>query len=235
GGWLGEVGREEWERSSMSVAQRRADAAVDLLVAALTRDMRGAQATVLSSPRRDQYLASLPSGVQAVTSAFARYPYPEVFFTAESLERSDAITFYSRADRPPPWMPPPDNDRPTPVVLHNNPYIAARLLQRIGPDVALGRPFSIFDLTLDKLHYQVVTLLLYSPAPPERSRAMFGFLVNMDWIRDHYFPAVAEQVARSANPEGGITYAIRDAHNVSILGPSPAASTPKATRALPVA
>lgn len=232
--WVGYEATQQWQKSSMSVAQRRADAAVDLLVAALTRDMRGAQATVLSSPRRDQFLVSLPSGVQAVASAFARYPYPEVFFTAESIESSGALTFYSRADRPPPWMTPPDGRR-TPVVLHNNPHIAERLLRRIGPDVALGRPFSIFDLTLDTTHYQVVTLLLYSAAPPERFRAAFGFLVNMDWIRDRYFPAVAEQVARIANPEGGITYAIRDERNVPVIGPGRTETTPKATRAFPLA
>ncbi len=232
---VGYVAIGRWQEAAATVAQRRADTAADLLVAALMRDMRGAQATVLSSPRRDHFPASLPAGVQAVTSAFARYPYPEVFFTSEGLDAPGDVTFYLRADRLPAWAPDASTRSRTPVLPIRDGDTAVRLLERMRSDVVLGRPFAIFDVEIGSERYQAVTLLLYSTTSPERFRGMFGFLVNVAWVREHYFPAVAEQVARIASPDGGITYTIRDERNQPVAGSDGARAMQTATRKLPLA
>ena len=78
----------EWERTATLLAERHAQEGADLLALALTRDMRGAQESVLSS---QDWLDSTPNGSgdvsNLVASTFARFPYPEVFFTWPGLGR----------------------------------------------------------------------------------------------------------------------------------------------------
>jgi signal transduction histidine kinase len=57
----------------------------------------------------------------------------------------------------------------------------------------------------------------------------------MDWVREHYFPAVADQVARIANPEGGIKYAIRDERNLPVVDAQHSAPAPRASRDFAIA
>jgi hypothetical protein len=52
--WLGYRAVVQWKQAAAMVAWERAGAAADLLVAALTRDMRGGQLQVLASADRDR-------------------------------------------------------------------------------------------------------------------------------------------------------------------------------------
>jgi hypothetical protein len=80
-GWFGYRAVREWQRSSALLVERRTDEAADLLVTALTHDMRAVQKSVLSSADWDEFMLNPPYDVSnVVASAFARYPYPEAFF-----------------------------------------------------------------------------------------------------------------------------------------------------------
>src|SRR5262245_36342787 len=78
--WLGHRARIGWQRSAELIAQRTADDSADLLFTALTRDMRGVQTTVVSALRLEADSPGAMLDLNAVASAFARYPYPDAFF-----------------------------------------------------------------------------------------------------------------------------------------------------------
>ena len=99
----------------------RADAAVDLFVQALARDMRGVQASVLPSTQH----ADRDSELDLVASAFARYPYPEVFVSARAPLTPGDVVFYTRVDRSAPWLPAPNGGSRQPASIAREPAIAA--------------------------------------------------------------------------------------------------------------
>jgi len=175
----------EWRRSAAMLAQRRAEAAVELLVVGSTRDMRRVQGTVLASLRFDEPEPDMRLDPYEVGSAFARYPYPEAFFAGFGQPTVDSMTFYVRGDRPPVWMPSAGPAR-VPVRFGKVPGIADVLLGRIAQDVANGRRFATFDIELHGIKYQVVALLSYSDLVGERLKGIVGFVVNLEWAKQNY-------------------------------------------------
>src|SRR5262249_48385549 len=136
-------GVTEWEHSAATLAARRSDAAADQLVTVITRDMRGIQTGLLSSLRVDDASPDAPLDFNDISSAFARYPYAEAFFAGR--RGAEPLMFYSRADRPPGWLPKPDERTIFPVVLSTDRSVGRQLLDRIEQSAAEGRPFSTFD------------------------------------------------------------------------------------------
>src|SRR5262249_1841115 len=102
--WLGFRATEEWQRSTRLLVEQRTSEVSTLMTVALNRDMRAAESEVLPQ------LESLVTGAPAyqisdeVTMAFARFPYPESFFTW-SADGSPLGTLYlfSRMERRPLW------------------------------------------------------------------------------------------------------------------------------------
>ena len=79
--WFGYTTSLEWRRSSDQLLARRTEEMADLLVRALARDMRGVHDQVLRTVQRDQVTLDHPEEItDIVSTAFARYPYPECFF-----------------------------------------------------------------------------------------------------------------------------------------------------------
>jgi signal transduction histidine kinase len=209
--WYGYHAIREWQRSSTLLASRRADEAAERLVTALTRDMRGVQDLVLSSPHSNEFMLDPPYDLSnLVASAFARYPYPESFFSWRNAANPDAVLFFNRSDRPPPWMPGPAHPTPFPVTVATQHDAASRFLARIGRDVAASQRFSIFELQLDGVSYQVVSRLLYRDPFREQLEGVFGFTVNLPWVRSHYFPELASQVAHIGTIGAGLDLAVID-------------------------
>ena len=98
--WFGYRAIREWQRSAVLLADRRANDAVDLLVTALARDMRGVQDSVLQAAYWNERMLAPPYDVDALlASAFARYPYPESFFGWRGQLSTSSIVFFNRADR----------------------------------------------------------------------------------------------------------------------------------------
>ena len=94
----------EWQEAAGLVASRRASSAVELLVSALSRDMRGAHTSVLAAAERDRLAdGSTADLLHPITGAFTRYPYVEAFFSWRTAP-DEEVVFYSRVDRRPAWL-----------------------------------------------------------------------------------------------------------------------------------
>jgi len=217
--WSGYRAVREWRRSSALLVERRADEAADLLVTALTHDMRAVQKSVLSSIDWDIFIASSPADLSnIVSSAFARYPYPEAFFAAHDKLSTDSIVFFTRSDRRPNWSPPGERGGRFPVTLQGSPAVSTQLLPRLETDASTGRRFSIFETTINGEKYQVITRLMYRDQLHERLDGIFGFMVNMNWVRRYYFPELTEQVARIGGAASGLALAVVDERGTRVTG-----------------
>jgi signal transduction histidine kinase len=220
--WVSYRAVVEWQHSAKQVAESRAETAADLLITALARDMGAVQLSVLS--RRDDEAASWPdlSETDLIASAFARYPYPEVFFTSRSGSQDLDFVFYSRPDRFPSWISRSPGTDPFPVIMGTEPQVARRLLKRIAQDVTAGRRYAVFDMTIGERTYQVVSRLSYRDSFREQVATIFGFMVDLAWAQEHYFPELTAQVARVLRASaGGVDFVILDQQGRAIAGQQP--------------
>jgi signal transduction histidine kinase len=218
--WFGYRAVAEWRDKSVLLADRQSSDAADLLVTALTRDMGGVQASMLTSPQWNQFSADHPHEVNAlVASAFARYPYPEAFFAwKRGAQNSDAVLFY-RADRRPPWAAAGNGDTVFPVITAHEPEVAAAVLGKIAADAARGKDLSFFESTLKGTRSQVIAQLVYSDNYREHLSSVVGFIVNLDWIRQHYFSDLTQQVWNIGHgTETGLAMQITDASGALVAG-----------------
>ncbi len=225
--WAGYRAVDAWRDSARLVAERRAESAVNLLVTAITRDMRGVQTLLLGSAGTED-----PADLtDRVASAFARYPYPELFFAWRASD--PAATFFTRANRPPAWLPASDHPARLPVLLTHDAF-GEGLLARVADDAALSREYSLFDVEHAGATYQVVARLTYADRFRERLEAVFGFLVNLDWVRQHYFHDLAEEVSGIEGYRNGLTFRVFDAAGTPVVGPQAPAGAPSRTRTFPL-
>jgi hypothetical protein len=235
-GWFGYRAVSGWRHSATLLASQRAGEAADRLATALGRDMRGVQATVLSSPQWDQFMLDPPYDVRTLAaSAFARYPYPESFFAWRGPAAPPAVVFLNRSDRRPAWMPGAAGPNRFPVIVEYEPAVAGLLMRRIQRDAAGRRRFSVFEMLLGRTRYQVVARLLYRDALREQLEGAFGFTVNLDWARRSYFPDMTRQIARIGGSGTGLALAVLDERGARIAGTSAEAlPEPTTRRAFPL-
>lgn len=208
--WLGYRAVTEWQRSAELVAEGSTDGAADLLFTAVTRDMRAVQATVLSGLRPHDGNPEAALDLDAVASAFARYPYPDAFFVARMGNELGPITFYSRANRPPAWLPGTAADTPFPVVTVPQPPFGRLLLERIAPDLRQRKILSAFEQSINGVACQVVALLTYSDSTKAHISGVLGFVVNLDWVRRNYFDEFTSQIGRIRGTDSGLRLAVVD-------------------------
>lgn len=207
--WYGYRAATEWQSSSAVLVERRERDLANLLTTALTRDMRGVQGSVLGGREWNSLFFEPPYEIDdVVATAFARYPYPETFFGWRAGDED--VLFFTRADRPPRWAPDSGRGAYYPVQMSRNTDLGARLQARIARDQAAARDYSAFDTTLDQRPYEVVTRLVYHDAMRQHLDCVFGFMVDLDWAREHYFPAIAQQAARIGSANDGLEYSIAD-------------------------
>jgi signal transduction histidine kinase len=233
--WLGHRATTEWQRSAELAAQRNTDAAADLLFTAVTRDMRGVQASVLSTLEPDDGTLHAALDVDAIASAFARYPYPDVFFAATLGDGPGPVTFYSRTDRPPAYLPGASPDTPFPVFTMTQPVVGDRLLRRIIQDFHKRKTLSAFNQSIDGVPCQVVALLSYSDHAKSGYHEVVGFIVNLDWARRRYFEELALQVGRIRGEDSGLRLTVLDAGGAVRAGVAPSShGGPTSTRRFPL-
>lgn len=216
---LGYTAVARWQQSARLLAQRRADAGVELLVTALTRDMRGVQTSVLPQLVLEQQVTQSQLDVHSVGSAFARYPYPEAFFAARQPEAGGPVTFYTRADRPPVWLPTTNQAPRFPVLVTSEPAIGHLLLDSVNGPRRDKRRFATSSLKVHGADYQVIALLSYTEPTREHLATAVGFLVSLDWARRHYFPELTQQITRIQGRESGLRLAIFDDAGAPIVSP----------------
>jgi len=144
--WFGYTTSLEWRHSSEQLLTRRTEEMADLLVRALARDMRGVHDQVLRTIQREQIALDHPEEItDIVSTAFARYPYPECFFVWSRTADTSAGTFFTRADRVPSWLPRTAADSPFPVAIAHNPDASRALINgpQPRPRTAATSPCSI--------------------------------------------------------------------------------------------
>ena len=67
--------------------------------------------------------------------------------------------------------------------------------------------------------YQVVALVSYADPLREQPAAVFGFMVNLNWAREHYFADLVAQVARIEGSDRAIEFSVVDDVNRPVVGP----------------
>lgn len=210
----------EWQRSAVALEARRAEQAADSLLATLTRDMRGAQRSVLVPMDFDQYSLRPPDEiVNYVATAFARYPYPESFFGWRELDVPSTPIFFHRRERPPAWAVQSTSRTARYPVTIDERSPATPIVERIRRDAAQGRPFSAFQIALDGVPYQVVARLLYRNPWTRELRGVFGFTVNVDWVRQVYYRQLITEIGRRDEATSGYAFRITDDEGRELAGP----------------
>src|SRR5260370_30530577 len=118
----------EWQQGvAVRIAHQNEESA-GLIIKAITRDMRGAQARILANRDWD---APLPAGfardmTEQVATTFARYPYPESLFTWRGGHQS--MLFFSRTNRLPRRIPAQSPPANSPIAFPAVPPVAAAQL-----------------------------------------------------------------------------------------------------------
>lgn len=208
----------EWQRSSELLIARETEESADLLVTAVTRDMRGAHSRVLANRDWGELsLESLTDTSDQVATAFARYPYPESFFSWQA-NTPHGVVFFNRANRFPAWLPKPTEPNRYPVALVTNPPEAEALREKVAAFGAGRFRYVTFDMTLGDQPYQVVARLVYADALQEVLHSVIGFTVNLTWVRQSYFSDILSQVAPIATRGNGLDIAVVDDKGQRVWG-----------------
>jgi signal transduction histidine kinase len=223
-----------WQRSATLLAQGRADERAERLTLALARDMRGAQQTILTQTSPDDSVTLASDFTDLVAGAFARYPYAESFFVGAEISNPEGFSFFNRTGRPPAWLHDQRTSFPFPVVVVTNPAVSERLIERIRLDAVNGQRLSVFDASIGDTPYQIVARLRYQDAYRSELVAVFGLMVNLTWVRSHYFSEVAAQVSRIGDT-GSVGTRILDDRGNPIVGAARATEAgPLSRRSLPL-
>ena len=230
---FGYIFAREWQQGvAIRIAHQNEESA-DLIIKAITRDMRGAQARILANRDWD---APLPADFTAdmteqVATTFARYPYPESFFIWRGGHQS--MFFFSRTTRLPQWMPAQTPAINSPIAHAVDPPIADEVRRRVVASVDAQRRYVVFNTELAGVPYQVIARITYADSLREHLESVSGFTVNLDWVRKSYFADILSEVLPSAS--GGLTQDIvlLDENNRTVLG-SNNEEQPVAERAFPL-
>jgi hypothetical protein len=235
--WLGYVAVREWQQSVSVLAERGAEEASEVLLTGVTRDMRAVQRSVLASPALDAFALRPPfEVVNVVAGAFGRYRYPESFFLWRT-EAPNGGMFMYRRDRPPPWAKPVADRNQFPLTVESNPPGLRPLVDRVRIDARNGRRFSVFETSIAGVPYQVVARLFYRDELALELDAVLGFVVNLDWVRQHYFAELLREDIWTRGARADVLLAIEDERDQLVTSTAPASvanSTPSAQRSFPL-
>jgi signal transduction histidine kinase len=230
--WLGYRAANEWQQSSAQLVQRRTEEIADLLTTAVTRDMRAVQVSILDGREWDRQSLDAPYELNdTVQAAFARYPYPEVFFAWR--ESPAQAVFFARSDRRPEWLPPDEGEDTYPVEIVGSPPTADIVFNRVFRDVSARHPYALSEINIGAKRYQVVARVLYAGLTRDQPQGVFGFLVDLDWIRRQYFSSITEQVNLIARTDDSVECVIVDHDGRPVVGQAPLSSA-AATRQFPL-
>ena len=185
--WFGYGATREWERSNRESVQRRGNEMLMLLRTALERDMRGAFTTVLL-PLNERTLqrSSRYELADRFAGAFARFPYVESFFVWRQNAGTSSSYFFNRADQPPPWDRPSEDDDIHPVLIRSDPAATRHVIDG-GLKAASGARFAAFDVTVEGVPHQAFVHLLYGGPLLNEVISFAGFTVSLPRVRESYF------------------------------------------------
>jgi two-component system phosphate regulon sensor histidine kinase PhoR len=209
---FGYVATREWRSGTNLLLERRANEALALVRAALSKNMKGAWITAIV-PFNTAALDEEPpySMFQLSARTFAQYPYPESLVLWKRTGRNEGNTYvFNRADRPPPWETRPSSDDPFPVVLVRDPAALAGLVGAVKKQATAASPFIMLEQPIDGTPYQVVAHALFSSSSPHALLGFLAFTVNMRWLHEEYFDPLMEQVEKIGGSLGGLSITVSD-------------------------
>ena len=230
--WLGLRATREWQRSTRDASETRANEVAALLTVALERDMKGGQISVLV-PFNEALVNSPPYELaDRFARGFARFPYLESFYVWTERGGPNGATYvFNRADRRPRWDSAPPPEDPFPVVFRRDPAPLAAVVSRARSEAAEGIRFGLDNTNIGGVGYQAVSQLLYEgEGSGTRLSAIVGFLVDLDWVQQHYFGDFIRQV-QGIIGDPTLSIEIRDAESrpIAVVGP-PSTGTLQHTR-----
>jgi signal transduction histidine kinase len=220
--WLGLRATREWQRSTRQAAETRANEVAALLTVALERDMKGGQVSVLV-PFNEALVNSPPYELaDRFARGFARFPYLESFYVWTDREGPQGSTYvFNRADRKPGWDDAPPPEDPFPVVFRRDPAAVQQVVAGARENAADGLRFSLQEISIRGVTYQSVAQLLYEGADGQaRLAAVVGFLVDIDWVRRHYFSDFIRQIQGIIGDQT-LSIEIRDANDAVVASVGP--------------
>ena len=224
----------EWEEGVSARTAHQTEESADLILKAISRDMHGAQAMIRANRDWD---APVPADsadldmTEQVATIFARYPYPESFFTWRG--EPHGIIFFSRSTRLPPWMSQQSRATDSPISTVVDPPIGQQVRERLLSTIAAQQRYAVFDTEFAGVPHQVVARVTYADPLREHLESVSGFTVNLDWVRAQYFTDILRDVGPTAS--GGLTQdvALLDDDNRVVVGSNNGAS-PLAERRFPL-
>ena len=216
--WHDYISTSAWQRSSGLLLERRADEALELLASAFSRDMHGAQASVLAvlggAELTDDGLHEMRSDA---ANAFPRYPYIESLFAWRRLPTSADVVFFNRAERWPRWSTQRTQESPFPVEVSERVSFSPEFVSRLEREGIRGSRTAVFQTIVGGDVYQVVARLLYGDEVGTALNGAFGFTVNLSWVRQHYLRDLASQVAQIAGMSDELTVQVLDEEGRSLV------------------
>ncbi len=222
--WLGLRATREWQHSTREAAETRANGVAALLTVALERDMKGGQVSVLV-PFNEALVNSPPYELaDRFARGFARFPYLESFYVWSERGGPEGATYvFNRADRRPRWDTEPPPEDPFPVVFRRDPSVLRELVGRARGQAALGLRFALQEVEVGGVHYQSVSQLMYEGEGSQaRLSAVVGFLVDIDWVRQHYFGEFIRQIQGIiGDPTLSIEVRSAEGAPIAVVGPPP--------------
>jgi signal transduction histidine kinase len=194
--WLGLRATREWQRSTVEAAERRGNEVVTLLAAALERDMKGGHVSVLLKVQERELAQVAPYELaDRFARGFARFPYLDSFFVWTAGLGDGSTYAFNRADRRPAWDRDTVADVPYPVVIRQHPEALRSTVLLARAQGRLGVRLTLFEVSIEGVRYQVIAHLLYDGVGETATlKSAVGFLVNLEWVEQHYFPDVLAQV-----------------------------------------
>lgn len=209
--YLGFRSTQEWQRSTRSLAQQRTSEVATLMIMALNRDMRAVQGEVLPQLDSLNSQSSLFTLSDEVTAAFARFPYPESFFTwrANGTEEGDLYVF-NRTNRPPHWHRKLSGANGFPTAILKNPPELQPLVHSLRMTDYSESHLVARESQLQGGDYQIVAEVRYAHPYSIRIESLVGFTVNLTWAREHYFSDLLRQFSKVLGVDPDISIAIFD-------------------------
>jgi signal transduction histidine kinase len=206
----------EWRGTSRNLAENRAELMLTLLSTAISRDMKGAHTSVLLPLELADVLEEPPFALrETFARALARFPYAESFFVWRNNGGSGTFYAFHREDRLPTWDPIRGRLETYPTVVRVNPKGGQLFVSLIQEQAVRRRRFVLFDCSLGGTSYQVVVKFL-AGHDGDQPAAVVGFMVNLKWVREHYYLQLAEEISRMGDPAGTIPLVIADAEGTSV-------------------
>jgi signal transduction histidine kinase len=208
--WFGYRATSEWQRSTRLVVDRRAVEVLYLLVTAITRDMRSVQTQVLPQLNPSTNNAEMFELSDEIAKAFARFPYPDSFFSWTGSDEKGSLYVFNRADRPPSWLSGKIQTTEFPTTVLKNPEELGPMMRLVRNPSALRARFVVFETNIGGEPYQVIARPVYIPASRTVLKGIVGFTVNLNWVRAHYFSELDAQLTRVVEGRGSMVLEVLD-------------------------